>query len=324
MVLPNTSVLLIVCGSIVGVMERSVLGGGSPLYGRRTLSLKLGPLKPWHLRWFLPSYTSIDRIIVYGVVGGIPYYLRLFKDNIPVYENIKKLFLYKNSLLYNEVDFMLREEFRNPSTYSRIIKAVAQGYNTLGKISDFTGIAKTHLTSYLEILERIGFIEYKRPLWSKRGYYTVRDYLLRFYYNIIDDVKELVELEQTDTAYNEVQARLDNYMGKVFEDIVYDLIPLLKEKGLIGEFNMLGKIVHKGVEVDLALIDTREKKATLVEVKWGEVTDREAPRIINSLKQRASKIKNLEEYTISYTIIAREARVKKYKNIVVDLKTLEI
>ncbi len=219
---------------------------------------------------------------------------------------------------------MLREEFRNPSTYSRIIKAVAQGYNTLGKISDFTGIAKTHLTSYLEILERIGFIEYKRPLWSKRGYYTVRDYLLRFYYNIIDDVKELVELEQTDTAYNEVQARLDNYMGKVFEDIVYDLIPLLKEKGLIGEFNMLGKIVHKGVEVDLALIDTREKKATLVEVKWGEVTDREAPRIINSLKQRASKIKNLEEYTISYTIIAREARVKKYKNIVVDLKTLEI
>jgi len=89
MVLPNTSVLLIVCGSIVGVMERSVLGGGSPLYGRRTLSLKLGPLKPWHLRWFLPSYTSIDRIIVYGVVGGIPYYLRLFKDNIPVYENIK-------------------------------------------------------------------------------------------------------------------------------------------------------------------------------------------------------------------------------------------
>ena len=322
MVLPNTRLLLIICGSIVGVIERSVLSGGSPLYGRRTLSLKLRPLKPWHIQGFLPSYSVIERIIVYGLVGGIPYYLKLFQDNIPLKDNIKNLFLLKNSLLYNEVDFLLREEFRNPSTYSRIIKAIAKGHSTLGKISDATGIPKTHLTSYLETLERIGFIEYRRPLWSKRGYYTVKDYLLRFYYNVIDDVRELIELEQVDTALKEVLSRLDRYMGTVFEDIAYELIPLLKQRNLVEEFDNIGKIVHKGVEIDLALINSKKKHAILIEVKWSKITDQEASRIIQNLHHRASKIKRLEEYTKSYIILAREADVKEYKGNVIDLSML--
>ncbi len=322
LILPNTKLLLIICGSIVGVIERNVLGGGSPLYGRRSLSLKLRPLKPWHIRRFLPTYNTIERTIVYGIVGGIPYYLRLFQGEIPLQDNIKNLFLLKNSLLYNEVDFLLREEFRNPSTYSRILKAVARGYNTLGKISNVTGIPKTHLTSYLETLERIGFIEYRRPLWSKRGYYTVRDYLLRFYYSVIDDVRELIELEQVDVALREVLDMLDQYMGTVFEDIVYELIPLLKQKNIVGEFDSVGKIVHRGLEVDLALVNSKKKHATLIEVKWSRVTDQEASRIIQNMRSKASKIRKLEDYSKSYIVIVREADVKEYKDNVIDLAML--
>ncbi len=323
-ILPNTNMLLIVCGSLVGVVERSVLGGGSPLYGRRTGTIKLEPLKPWYICCFLPNYTCIERTMVYGIVGGIPYYLRLFDPEKTLYDNLFSLFFTKHSILYNEVDFLLREEFRNPSTYSRILKAIAKGYDTLGKISDYTSIPKTHLTSYLDILERIGFIKYKRPLWSKRGYYRVSDYLLRFHYSIIDDLRELIETEQHDMVYRVFTKKLDEYMGLVFEDIVYDLIPLLVKKGVVKEFNRVGRILHKDIDIDLALVNDLEKTAYVIEVKWSRVNDLDVERIMDNLVEKATRIKTLEGYKIKPLVVARESVARKHRNKVVDLKALGI
>ncbi|WP_400237381.1 ATP-binding protein [Methanomethylophilus alvi] len=43
-ILSKRDVMLILCGSFIGMMERYTLNYSSPLYGRRTASLKLGPL----------------------------------------------------------------------------------------------------------------------------------------------------------------------------------------------------------------------------------------------------------------------------------------
>ncbi|WP_372914189.1 hypothetical protein [Pyrococcus kukulkanii] len=45
---------------------------GSPLYGRRTLSLKVEPLKFHDIHEFLPGYSLEDLVKVYGMVDGIP------------------------------------------------------------------------------------------------------------------------------------------------------------------------------------------------------------------------------------------------------------
>ncbi len=74
-VLPETKLMLILCGSLVGVMHRNVVGYGAPLYGRRTASLKLEEPRPWHVKYFLRIRSKADRLRVYALVGGMPSYL---------------------------------------------------------------------------------------------------------------------------------------------------------------------------------------------------------------------------------------------------------
>ena len=66
--------LLVVSGSLVSLMEKKVLGGGSPLYARTTSRLKLGPLSYKYLRALLPQWDPADRVRLYALIGGIPFY----------------------------------------------------------------------------------------------------------------------------------------------------------------------------------------------------------------------------------------------------------
>ena len=52
--LKNTRLMLILCGSYVGMMEQHVLGYRAPLYGRRTGQWKLMPLDFWAAQAFFP------------------------------------------------------------------------------------------------------------------------------------------------------------------------------------------------------------------------------------------------------------------------------
>ncbi len=316
-ILPNTRLLLIVSGSLVGIIEKDVLGGGSPLYARRTMHIKLEPFKPWHLKMFLPNLNPVERIMVYASVGGIPYYLQLFAKYNDLEHAYRELFLSKHGLLYGEPDFLLHEEFRNPSTYSRILKAVSNGYNRLGKISEHTGVPKTHLPAYLEKLERIGFVKHVVPLWSRKGYYVVSDYFLSFYYYVIDRVKELVELELEDEAWILAKKLINEYMGHAYERIVYDLIPLLYRRKLVPKPVIVGKYVYKGIDIDLVVIDHYNREACLIEVKWSNIDDQYAREILHDLEKKA-KIKALKGYKIKHLIIARRDETSKYNNIVVD------
>ncbi len=323
-ILPKTKLLLILSGSLVGVIEKSVLGSGSPLYGRRTAHIKLDQLKPWHTKEFLNNLRSDERALVYASVGGVPYYLLLFSRYNNLEEAYRRLVFNKQGILYHEPDFLLHEEFKNPSVYSRILKAISNGYNRLGKISEYTGIPKTHLPVYLEKLERIGFIKHAKPLWSKKGYYIIRDYFLNFYYYVVDKVRELIELELEEEAWATAQKLLREYMGRVFEHIVYDLVPLLYRKNLIPRPLIIGKYIHRGIDIDLVVIDQDKREACLIEAKWSIIDDQYAKEILASLKKKQEKIRKLEDYRIRYLIISRKNQAEKYRDIIVDIDMLGV
>ncbi len=321
-VLPKTNTLLIISGSLIGVIEREVIGGGSPLYGRRTKNIKLSSFKPWHIKGFLPHYSTDERVMSYSVVGGVPYYLELLAQYNKLNEALRKTVFSKHGVLYVEPDFLLHEEFRNPSVYSRILKAISNGYNRLGKISEYTGIPKTHLPIYLEKLERIGFIKRIVPLWCKRGYYVVSDYFLRFYYYVVEKVKELIELELEDEAWSEAERLLKEYMGLAFEQVAWDLVPLMYKRKLVPKPAIMGKYLYRDIDVDLIIIDPRARRACMIEVKWSIIDDYYAEEIISSLRRKKDKIKRLDEYTVDYLVIARRNRAVKYRDRIIDIASL--
>ncbi len=60
--LKNTRTKLILLGSSVSLMSSRVLSYRSPLYGRRTASIRLGPLKFHYLKEFFP-HTNWDELV---------------------------------------------------------------------------------------------------------------------------------------------------------------------------------------------------------------------------------------------------------------------
>lgn len=131
----DSKMYLILCGSSMSFMEHQVLGYQSPFYGRRTAQIKLLPFDYRTSACFVPDYSDEDKALVYGVTGGIPKYLELFRPELSVYENIIKLFFNSSGYLYEEPENLLKQELRDVSTYNAIIEAMASGAAKINEIA---------------------------------------------------------------------------------------------------------------------------------------------------------------------------------------------
>ncbi len=106
--LKNTQIMLILCGSNIGMMENTVLGYHAPLYGRRTAQYLLEPLEFKDARLFYPHFPDADQVRAFAIYGGTPAYLHTIDPGGTLAENIRKGILSRGSYLYDEVRFILQ------------------------------------------------------------------------------------------------------------------------------------------------------------------------------------------------------------------------
>ncbi|MGD9975396.1 MAG: ATP-binding protein [Desulfatirhabdiaceae bacterium] len=125
--LRETNLFLILMGSSIGMMEQEVLFTKAPLYGRRTASLEVREMMFSGVGEFFPGLPLEKRVGLYGIFGAIPAYLERVNPNETPLENARHLALDRGSFLYSEVEFLLREELREPRNYFVILRAIAQG-----------------------------------------------------------------------------------------------------------------------------------------------------------------------------------------------------
>lgn len=126
-------------------MEENVLGGGSPLYDRRTGAIDLPPLSIDDARQFYPGDNPDTTIQSWDVFGGTPYYLRALDPSVTLEDNIHARILSEHGVLYNEPEFLLRTEFgiREPQTYYTILRAIATGNRETSEIANFASVIRT-------------------------------------------------------------------------------------------------------------------------------------------------------------------------------------
>ena len=217
--------MLVICGSHIGMMERDVLAYGAPLYGRRTAQLRLGPLPAAALRPLFPAYTAAQLVETYAVLGGIPAYLLRFDSRLSVMENITRHVLDPSAFLYAEPLFLLREELREPRNYFAVLQAVAQGRTTPNEISQATGMDAGPLARYLATLRELGLLERRVPVTetqpekSRRGLYMVQDRFLRFWFRFVAPNASALEMGQAAVVAQKVARELPQFVGPVFEDL---------------------------------------------------------------------------------------------------------
>ena len=278
----ETNLFLILCGSSMSFMERQVLGYQSPLYGRRTLALKLEPFKLSEAHEMLPKLSKEDAFIINTVCGGVPQYLSYMSDSMSVADNIKKNFLSKSGRLFDEPNNLLQQELRDPTNYNSIINAIASGASKHGKIAQSAHLQTGPLTTYLNNLIDLGIVEKKLPVTeqkksrSKNIVYHICDGMFRFWYTFVGKQTDLIERGLTDLAWVKVQKGLSDFMGPEFEKYSQDFMwsQDMNEKIVPNPFIHLGnwwgtdKRTHQQVELDVLGFSDDERDGYFGECKW--------------------------------------------------------
>ena len=125
---------LVLCGSLIAQME-GLLAERNPLYGRQTLAMDVQALPLRDAAVFFPGYSPEERILTYGIFGGIPFYLRLSNPEAGVKENIIDQLLTDSGPLVDEPNVLLQSELRETQRYASILAAIADGCTKVGEIN---------------------------------------------------------------------------------------------------------------------------------------------------------------------------------------------
>jgi len=320
--LKGSNLKLIALGSSVSMISSVLLQYRSPLYGRRTYTKKVTAMSYLNIKGFFPSASAQELAEIYGFADGIPYYLE--KIRLPFWAWLDTE-LHSASFVKEELDFMLRYEFEDLSTYKTILEAIAKGKTRVSEIKDYARIQRTDLSPYLAKLINTGFIRRELPLTepatSKMGRYYIEDQFVAFWFRFI--YPNLSDIEAGIYTANHIRNGYSQYMGYVFEKICKQaLIELIKQHRF--SYTKVGKWWHKDCEIDLVALDIERKEILFVECKWQENVN--ANKVLANLKEKARNvIWNNQNRKEKYVIFARsfEEKQESKGTLLLDLKDIE-
>jgi len=238
--LRETKLMLVLCGSYVGMMEQHVLAYRAPLYGRRTAQWQLKPMDFWQARAFLPGFDFEDWVRAYAVLGGVPAYLLQFDEGVSLLDNVEGQILQPGTFLYDEPRFLMLQELRDPRRYFSVLEAIAGGRTRQNEIAQAAGIPLSSLSFYLTTLQEMGLVERavpateKHPHKSKLGLYRLLDPYFRFWFRFVYPHHALLERGEGAQVRAHVAEQLDQFSGAAFESICQDYVWRLHHRGKLG------------------------------------------------------------------------------------------
>lgn len=249
----TTSGTLVLVGSSISMMEEATLLGNSPLYGRFTERLDLRPLTFGAAQEFVPDeYSPEKRIFIWGLFGGVPYYL----DGVDLDQNLGTALteevLSQKGYLHNEPEYVLRTELTDPNRYFAILTAIAAGKTTSNEIAQAVGIDGKQISTYTQKLERLRLIKREVPITeekakSRRGRYRILDPLFRFWFRFVYGKEDRYE-RLGETAYDAViEPELPTFVSQEFETLCQNALPNLYPE---ETFLDIGRWWYKEHEVD--------------------------------------------------------------------------
>ena len=332
----NENAVLILNGSSLSMMEQHVLGARSPLYGRRTGQWQLEPFTIAQFREFFPGRTMVELIELYAVVGGVPFYALQFDPSASLAANVRRSILSKGSVLYQEVPFLLREEFREPRSYFPILAAIASGSSKFGEISSKTGFDKANLSKYLATLQDLRLVSRDVPVTevnpskSRRGLYAIDDPFADFWLRYVWPNLAALELERIGQVWTtQIAPDLAGYVSLRCERFVVTILEQPFVRDWLGfEAAVVGKYWDRSVELDLVGLDAKRERAVIGEVKWSRRPV--GTNVAESLRTRSQAVSALHPMEKRYVLFSRSGFTDALNRscpddvLLVDFSTLEL
>lgn len=292
--LKHCPVMVILCGSLISMMESQTLAYHSPLYGRHTAQIRLTQIPFRHYAEFFPHKNRRERIEMYAITGGVPKYIQLFTESKDIYTAIERNVLNRSGYLYDEPNFLLKQEVSEIGSYFSVIKAIAAGNSRLSAIASILEVKATGLTKYLKTLIDLDLVEREVPVTeenpetSKKGLYKIKDNYIRFWFAFVYPNRSFIESGNSRIVMSKIQKSLVSaHTAYVYEDVCRERMwDLNAEDCWPFHFSKIGRWWDAHEEIGIAAVDPDGHNLILGECKfWQEPVD---IGVLRSLEAKAS------------------------------------
>lgn len=322
-VLSQKNFLLILLSSAVSYVEKDVLGDRSPLSGRAGIVLKVPPLSFQTVSDFAPEYAADDLVRGYAALGGIPYYWQFLDARQSMEENLALNLLRANGFLHDEPQSLLRQEFRDPSTYNAILRSIAMGASTRSEIAEQSHVDNRTLTKYLTVLGDMDLIEQEFPVFSgpnepgsaSLGRYRLNDSLQKFWFRFLADEPDLIRSqEEAQLKWKEkVEPYFAEFAHEAFAAACREYLFRWRLEGLIPEaLTHFGRWWSGDAEIDIVGADKRRQHCIAAACRYR----REAAdlKVLRSLQKKCALLPVADDAVFSYWIFSRSGFDEALKN----------
>lgn len=302
---------LIICGSYVDTMKE-LLAIHNPLYGRVDVTINLKPMDYYESALFYPNFSDEDKVKLYSVFGGIPYYSRLIDGSKSVKENIIELIASPGARLENEVSMYLNSELSKITNANEVFETLAKGYVKYKDILDQSNVSSgPTLVDVLEKLIRMDVVKKEAPINDennkKKMAYYISDNLSLFYYKYIFRNISRMNIMDSEVFYKKyIEEDFETrYVPKIFENVCKEYLVRLNKKGLTEEiFEKIGKYYYddpvnkKNGEFDIVTLD--DKGYIFYEVKF-----RKEPISESTIKEEIVRVEKTGLKCYKYGFISK-------------------
>lgn len=228
---------LIISGSYVSIMMK-MIEYNSHCYGRFDHVIVVRPFNYLDSANFYPNYSNEDKIKMYSIFGGLPYFNSLINPNDTADNNIINLIVKKDSIIEHEINEMILSETNKIEYMNEIISLIGKGiykYNDIVSIiKQKNGARPDYLLLKLidmDIIEKVVPINDKTN--NKKVMYVFKDNLFDFYYRFIFNNFDSINRDNKKFFFDMfIKEKMNNdYIPRKFERISKEFLILKNISG---------------------------------------------------------------------------------------------
>ena len=183
-----------------------------------------------------PEFSVSETIKVYGVLGGVPGYLKHWNTKKSFKQNICDLILSENGYFFKMAEELVSSELRELSVYNTILMAIAKGENKLNDLFHYTGYSRPKISVYMKNLSHFDIIEkvvsFETGGWdnAKKGVYRIKDTYINFYYRFVyPHLSDLYMMSPEEFYDTYIESELDEYLNRYFINVCMEYLSLLNQ-----------------------------------------------------------------------------------------------
>ena len=290
--LSDSNLMLALSGSQMGLIQTHLLDYEAPLYGRATAQVMLPPLPYAAMKEYFKGYGAAERIAMYTMWGGVPAYWERINQERGIEENLRQNILPSYAWMIDESRILLQDFITDLHNYVGLMRAVADGQQTLGDVASRAGLSSSKASFYLSVLRDTGFVERRVPISqrgtdSRRGRYYVTDPYLRFFYRFLSAYQSKLALGQIQPVLDLIQSGLPQFIAdNTWQELCRDWLLMSSANGAIPiHIDDVGSEWTRSITIDVVGASDSSTAMVLGDCFWGEMQGVEA---IDALIQKAS------------------------------------